>query len=142
MPTVPFQSLTGRGIKPRSRVLLVENASQEDSASIGFARSMQNFAVGEFSEPQDRHPRVNGDAQLSQNFARSGFLAPHFEQRIAPLSPEPCRLHGCYIIASLCKGDRYFASVSSNWVETGTSGKLQHPTFGIGSRFCSGSSVL
>jgi len=26
--------------------------------------------------------RVNGDAHSPQNFARSGFSAPHFEQRI------------------------------------------------------------
>jgi hypothetical protein len=44
---------------------------------------MQNFALGEFSVLQDAHRRVNGDAHSPQNFARSGFSAPHFEQRIA-----------------------------------------------------------
>lgn len=69
--------------------------------SSGFAHSMQNFAPGEFSVAQDGHLRVNGDAQLSQNFARSGFSAPHFEQRIALLSLEPYRLYGCYITLAL-----------------------------------------
>jgi hypothetical protein len=45
---------------------------------------MQNLAVGEFSVSQERQRRINGDAHSSQNFARSGFSAPHFEQRIAP----------------------------------------------------------
>jgi len=49
----------------------------------GFAHSMQNFALGEFSVSHEGHRRVNGDAHSSQNFARSGFSAPHFEQRIA-----------------------------------------------------------
>jgi hypothetical protein len=44
---------------------------------------MQNFALGEFSVLQDPHRRVNGDAHSSQNFALSGFSAPHLEQRIA-----------------------------------------------------------
>ena len=38
------------------------------------------------------HRRVNGDAHSSQNFARSGFSAPHFEQRIAALPLEPKQL--------------------------------------------------
>jgi hypothetical protein len=50
---------------------------------------MQNFAVGEFSVPQEGQGRINGDAHSSQNFALSGFSAPHFEQRIAPPSLEP-----------------------------------------------------
>ena len=51
--------------------------------SNGLAHSMQNFALGEFSVLQDPHRRVNGDAHSSQIFARSGFSAPHLEQRIA-----------------------------------------------------------
>jgi hypothetical protein len=43
---------------------------------------MQNFAVGEFSVLQEGQRRVNGAAHSPQNFARSGFSAPHFEQRI------------------------------------------------------------
>jgi hypothetical protein len=52
-------------------------------ASSGWAHSMQNFAIGEFSVSQEGQRRVNGDAHSPQNFARSGFSAPHFEQRIA-----------------------------------------------------------
>jgi hypothetical protein len=44
---------------------------------------MQNFALREFSVLQEEQRRVNGDAHSPQNFARSGFSAPHFEQRIA-----------------------------------------------------------
>ena len=51
--------------------------------SRGFAHSMQNLAVREFSVSQEGQRRVNGEAHSSQNFARSGFSAPHFEQRIA-----------------------------------------------------------
>jgi len=49
----------------------------------GFAHSMQNFAVREFSVSQEGQRRVNGDAHSSQNFALSGFSAPHLAQRIA-----------------------------------------------------------
>jgi hypothetical protein len=35
--------------------------------------------------------RVNGDPHSTQNFARSGFSAPHFEQRIATLPIEHYR---------------------------------------------------
>jgi hypothetical protein len=45
---------------------------------------MQNFAVGKFSVAQDGQRRINSDAHSPQNFALSGFSAPHFEQRIAP----------------------------------------------------------
>jgi hypothetical protein len=65
---------------------------------------MQNFAVGEFSEPQERHRRVNGDAHSSQNFARSGFSDPHFEQRMAavPLEALPAlrMLHNAWVSKS------------------------------------------
>jgi len=44
---------------------------------------MQNLVVREFSVPQEGQRRVNRDAHSPQNFARSGFSAPHFEQRIA-----------------------------------------------------------
>jgi hypothetical protein len=43
---------------------------------------MQNLVVREFSVPQEEQRRVNGDAHSPQNFAWSGFSAPHFEQRI------------------------------------------------------------
>jgi hypothetical protein len=56
------------------------------ASSSGFAHSMQNLVVREFSVPQEEQRRVNGDAHSPQNFARSGFSAPHFEQRIAPLA--------------------------------------------------------
>jgi hypothetical protein len=45
---------------------------------------MQNFAVAEFSVSQEGQRRVNGDTHSPQYFARSGFSAPHFQQRIAP----------------------------------------------------------
>jgi hypothetical protein len=50
---------------------------------------MQNLAVLEFSMPQEGQRHVKGDAHSPQNFARSGFSAPHLEQRIAPLQIEP-----------------------------------------------------
>jgi len=50
---------------------------------------MQNLAVGEFSVWQEGQRRANGDAHSSQNFARTGFSAAHFEQRIAPFPLEP-----------------------------------------------------
>ena len=59
--------------------------------SRGFAHSLQNFVVGEFSVAQEGQRRVNGDAHSPQNFARSGFSAPHFEQCIGPLLLEPSR---------------------------------------------------
>ena len=37
----------------------------------------------------DGQRRVNGEPHSTQNFARSGFSAAHFEQRNAPLSLEP-----------------------------------------------------
>jgi hypothetical protein len=46
---------------------------------------MQNFADEEFSVLQEGQRRVNGDAHPSQNFAWSGFSAPHFEHRISRL---------------------------------------------------------
>jgi hypothetical protein len=55
------------------------------SLSSGFAHSMQNLAVREFSVPQEAQRRVNGDAHSPQNFARSGLSAPQFQQRIALL---------------------------------------------------------
>jgi hypothetical protein len=38
---------------------------------------------------QDGHRRANGEAHSTQNFAWTGFSAPHFEQRIPPLSLDP-----------------------------------------------------
>src|SRR6516162_290647 len=55
------------------------------ASSSGFAHSMQNLAVREFSVPQEEQRRVNGDAHSPQNFARSGLSAPQFQQRIALL---------------------------------------------------------
>jgi hypothetical protein len=64
---------------------------------------MQNFAVREFSVSQEGQRRVNADAHSSQNFALSGFSAPHFEQCIAPLPLEPYRPYGCYITRALAR---------------------------------------
>src|SRR5262249_34589974 len=68
--------------------------------SRGFAHSMQNLAVGEFSLSQEGHRGVNGDAHSSQNFARAGFLPPHFEPRIAPLPLLPFRTRGLCVTAA------------------------------------------
>jgi hypothetical protein len=54
------------------------------ASSSGFAHSTQNVVVREFSVPRENQRRLNGDAHSPQNFARSGFSAPHFEC-IAPL---------------------------------------------------------
>ena len=50
---------------------------------------------------QDEHLRVKGEAHSSQNFALSGFSAPHLEQRMAALPLESYRLYGCYITPAL-----------------------------------------
>src|SRR5262245_49578981 len=74
------------------------------ASSSGFAHSMQNLVVREFSVRQEGQWRVNGDAHSPQNFAWTGFSAPHFEQRIGP-SPrlELCRPYACYITLAICK---------------------------------------
>jgi hypothetical protein len=87
---------------------------------------MQNFAVGEFSEPHDRHRRVNGEAHSSQNFARSGFSARHFEQRIAPLSLQPYRLYGCYTTLALYQ-ERQTTHHRLARAEADTNGKSLEP---------------
>jgi hypothetical protein len=81
---------------------------------------MQNFAVGEFSVSHDGQRRVNGEAHSSQNFARSGFSAPHFEQRIAPLSFEP------YGASRLCTASATttFNSKNSRSCPTNAAGNL------------------
>jgi hypothetical protein len=48
-------------------------------SSSGFAHSMQNFALGEFSVLQDVHRRVNGDAHSSQKFRPIGIFSSALE---------------------------------------------------------------
>jgi hypothetical protein len=81
---------------------------------------MQNFAVGEFSVWQDEQRRVNGDPHSPQNFARFGFSAPHFEQRIAPFPLEPYGASGtCSTSAKIM-----FNSESSRSCPTNATGDL------------------
>ena len=77
--------------------LPVSTRSQGRAAFLAFRgalRTRYRIAVGEFSVLQERQRRINSNAHSPQNFDRSGFSPPHFEQCMAPLPLEAYRASG------------------------------------------------